>query len=494
VVDHRTDVYSLGATLYELLTLNPVCDAVERTRLLRQIVEDDPLPARHHNPAVSLDLETIVLKALAKEPERRYQSARELADDLRRFLEHRPIQARRPTALERAATWGRRHRALVGAAIGLLVLAAVALAVSTALIAREQWKTREAYERLSREQERTRAAFEAEAQQRARAERNFQQARQIVDFVTELSEHELADKPELQGLRRKLLGAALDYYRLFIDQRRDDPALQVQLAASHLRVADILDEIGSRADALAALDRARELQESVLRDRPAVPEVQSVLYSIYRRAGMLRGGRDLQLLAQPKVQEELGLDPAQVKTVERIWEQRHDRFRGLPTLGPDDWQARFAELAAQQQVLGDLLTPDQARRLRQLAFQQLGIDAFNDAEVARTLALTEEQQEKIRALQDQARRSFWGHRTEDHPEQRRKTDEQRFKWEETWRATRQHVLNLLTDEQKSRWHELTGTPFQGSLWPWPRGTFGPRPGQGGRRPNPSTTSAPNVSP
>ena len=101
MVDRRTDVYSLGVTLYELLTLRPAFDGSDREELLRRIAQEEPIPPRRLNPAVPRDLETIVLKAMAKEPERRYATARELADDLRRFLEDRPIRARRPGPLER---------------------------------------------------------------------------------------------------------------------------------------------------------------------------------------------------------------------------------------------------------------------------------------------------------------------------------------------------------------------------------------------------------
>ena len=84
------------------------------------------------------DLETIVLKAMAKEPEARYATAQELADDLRRFLEHKPIRARRPTPWDRLVKWARRHTAVVTASLILLVLAVLGLAISTALIAAKQ--------------------------------------------------------------------------------------------------------------------------------------------------------------------------------------------------------------------------------------------------------------------------------------------------------------------------------------------------------------------
>ena len=103
VIDGRTDIYSLGVTLYELLTLRPAIDGQDRQEILRKIAQEEPAPPRKLNPAVPRDLETIVLKAMAKEPSGRYATARELADELRRFLEHKPIAARRPSLLDRAA-------------------------------------------------------------------------------------------------------------------------------------------------------------------------------------------------------------------------------------------------------------------------------------------------------------------------------------------------------------------------------------------------------
>ncbi len=147
-VDERTDLYSLGATLYELLTLEPAFPGEGREELLRQIALEEPQPPRRVNPAVPAELETVVLKALAKEPAERYASAGELADDLRRFLEDKPIRAKRPSLWQRLKKMARRHRPVVvtaGVSVVLVLLLAVAgLAVSTVLIAREQQATAEA--------------------------------------------------------------------------------------------------------------------------------------------------------------------------------------------------------------------------------------------------------------------------------------------------------------------------------------------------------------
>ena len=112
VVDQRTDIYALGATLYELLTLRPAFDGRDHQELLRQIALDEPIPPRRLNPAVPRDLETIVLKAMAKDPSSRYATAQELSDDLKRFLNDDPILGRRPGPVERLFRWARRRREL----------------------------------------------------------------------------------------------------------------------------------------------------------------------------------------------------------------------------------------------------------------------------------------------------------------------------------------------------------------------------------------------
>jgi eukaryotic-like serine/threonine-protein kinase len=124
VVDHRTDVYSLGATLYELLTLRPAFPGTDRQELLRQIAFEEPRPPRRIDRSVPVELETVVLKALEKNPNDRYATAQELADDLRRWLEDRPIRARRPSLRQVAGRWARRHRAAVWAAAAVALVAA----------------------------------------------------------------------------------------------------------------------------------------------------------------------------------------------------------------------------------------------------------------------------------------------------------------------------------------------------------------------------------
>jgi WD40 repeat protein/serine/threonine protein kinase len=153
-VDHRTDIYSLGVTLYELLTLQPAYNGKDREEVLRQIAFEEPRPPSRWNQAMPAELETIVLKAMAKSPVERYATAQEFADDLQRFLEDKPIRARRPTVVQRLKKWTRRHLPVVWTAgisfVTMLLLAVVGLTASTYLIMQEKAQTDAANEKLER--------------------------------------------------------------------------------------------------------------------------------------------------------------------------------------------------------------------------------------------------------------------------------------------------------------------------------------------------------
>ncbi|MFO0843653.1 MAG: protein kinase [Gemmataceae bacterium] len=191
-VDHRADVYSLGATLYELLALRPAFPGDDRLDVLQCILNADPLPAREHRPGVPTELDTIAQKALAKEPGERYATAEELADDLRRFLDDRPILAKPPSLASRVRKWARRNRTLVwsaGVAMSLFLLTGiVGLAVSNARISAEKEKTEEALAEKEEAGERsdyTRYIHTVALAHREWLEGNPQRARQLLDSCPE---------------------------------------------------------------------------------------------------------------------------------------------------------------------------------------------------------------------------------------------------------------------------------------------------------------------
>ncbi|MCI0455856.1 MAG: serine/threonine protein kinase [Gemmataceae bacterium] len=413
-VDQRTDVYSLGATLYELLTLRPPFESTDHHELITQIGFDEPPAPRTLERAIPVELETVVLKALAKEPRERYLSAQELADDLRRFLNDQPVVARRPTLAERVRKWARRHRSVVVSAVVLLVASLVGLAVTTALIAQEHAETRAAYER-----ERLKAR-EAE-EQRARAEEGWRQARQAVDFFTRVSEEELAGVSPLQGLRRRMLEVALSYYQDFIDLHGDDPSTQAGLEASHAKVTRLLGELSA-----------------------------------------LEGSANFLLLSYRPVQRDLDLSSAQVgkitKLSERLGEEWRQAWRDRRNLTREQRRDRSLALArSTEQEAAEILTPAQRERLKQIALQvrQQGPHGFTSAGVAEALALTPAQRERIRSIQEDAHLA-WVERMQQDPSAR---------VEPGWRQAQAEIMaRVLTAEQKGRWRQLTGEPFRGVVF------------------------------
>jgi serine/threonine protein kinase/Flp pilus assembly protein TadD len=137
-IDHRTDMYGLGVTMYELLTLEPAFAGTDRQELLRQIASEEPRLPRRVNKAIPAELETIVLKAMEKNPAERYASAQEMADDLDRYLRDEPIRAKRPSLAQRSRKWARRHRPMVWSAAAALVVALAALAGSIGWAVRDR--------------------------------------------------------------------------------------------------------------------------------------------------------------------------------------------------------------------------------------------------------------------------------------------------------------------------------------------------------------------
>jgi eukaryotic-like serine/threonine-protein kinase len=131
--DARADLYALGLSLYELLALRPAFPDRDRASLIHQVTHEDPPHLRKLNPKVPLDLETIVHKSMARDAVARYATARALAEDLRRFLEGRPILARRSSAAERCWRWCKRNPAVAGLISGIALLLVLGTAVSTTL-------------------------------------------------------------------------------------------------------------------------------------------------------------------------------------------------------------------------------------------------------------------------------------------------------------------------------------------------------------------------
>jgi serine/threonine protein kinase len=410
LVDHRSDVYSLGATLYELLALRPIFEGADRKELLRRIADEEPPPPRALHSSVPRELETIVLKALAKEPSERYPAARELADDLQRFLDNRPVLARRPTMAENLWKLARRHPTLVGAGLLVLVLLTVGSSVSAFLVRNEQQRTADA-------QRKAEEAYERERQRAEEAEARFRLARRSVDEMFRISQEELADRPGLEGLRKRLLGSVLAFYLEFLEQRRDDAGAQADLLEAKTRVEKILADLT-----------------------------------------VLRAASQLYLLTQPAVCDDLHLDDAQRPRVKefcaRVGKEWRESLADVGRLPPAERGRRAVERARSYDAeVNGLFTAAQRLRLRQIALQAEGPGAFGEPEVVAELNLTPQQREQIRTIEEEALFGWMRGRSGKPPGAPEK-------------STNDRLLAVLTAEQLRRWRSLTGEPLRFAIVPF----------------------------
>lgn len=173
-LDHRTDIYSLGAALYETLTLQPPFRGERRVQVIAQILHKEPRPPRSLNRRIPIDLETICLKSLEKDPDRRYQTAGQMAGDLRRFVDRFAISARRTGPLGRAVKWVRRRPA-----VAVSVLVALGALGAAGVLAQRAHDTRQEVRALRLQDARERALLAAMGGDFAAAQEAVRQAEQL---------------------------------------------------------------------------------------------------------------------------------------------------------------------------------------------------------------------------------------------------------------------------------------------------------------------------
>lgn len=266
LVDHRTDVYSLGTTLYELLTLRPAFPGDDSPALLRQIDQDEPRRLRQIRPEMPVDLETVILKAMAKRRDDRYSTAQDLAEDLQRVLDGKPTLAKPPTVGDRLYKWVRRHHRIAAVSAAASLFALVALAIGTLLITREKIRAEHNLER---------------------AELSFRDACDAVRRLGTLMAQRLVDVPGAEQVRQDLLRETLGYYQRFIEQARDDASLQADLGVTYNKIGKITAEIGSTEEAIKAHENAAAIFERLASDNPAVPEHRRNLALCRSHIGLL---------------------------------------------------------------------------------------------------------------------------------------------------------------------------------------------------------------
>ena len=265
------DVYGLGAILYALLTGRPPFRGETVLDTLQQVKEQEPQRLCKLNPRVARDLETICLKCLRKEPAQRYGSAEALAEDLERFLNGEPIQARPMGALARLRRWCSRNP--LGAALGLTIgLAIVGLAVGTILLWQEKRQTSDALRQAERERD-------------AKAQQQRQARRAVDDMYTAVAEQWLANQPHLQRLQKDFLEKALAYYQQAAAEDGSDPDVKAQAASSSIRVGAIQTALGRPEQARQALRRGIAQLEPLIADFPARADYVRKLAECHNQLG-----------------------------------------------------------------------------------------------------------------------------------------------------------------------------------------------------------------
>lgn len=286
--DTRGDVYSLGVTLYELLTLRPAFPDTTPQHLIQLITQDAPPRPRKWNPDIPRDLETIVLKASARDPGQRYQKPGELADDLRRFLDDRPILARRAGPAEQTWRWCRRNPALAfTTAVAFLLMVAVTL-ISVV-----------AYAQTAAANLKTAQALAAEMAQREHAEKASTLALDVLNriydrfaptrlVVTPQAANEqgieVPPQPALPPEAVTLMEDLLRTYEQIARSAGEFPRLQPQAAEANYRIGDIRHRLGHYDAAVNAYRSAIALYTKILPD-PAEDFIRIKLARTYNELG-----------------------------------------------------------------------------------------------------------------------------------------------------------------------------------------------------------------
>jgi serine/threonine-protein kinase len=257
-----SDVYSLGATLYCLLTGQPPFNAQDILELLRKVERGEFLPPRKLQGWIDLALEAICLRAMATDPGRRYGTPRALADDVEHWLADEPVSAWREPLGRRLRRWGRRHRLLVTGLGATLVVAVAALAVGNVMVAR----------------------------QRDRAERNLAFARRVVDEMYTGVADKLEDQKEMDDYQREILEKALAFYERFALPQSRDPQVQLEAARAGMRVGGIRSRLGQTATAEQADRQVVEILSGLVYEHPTEPAYHDALAQAHQELGnALRG-------------------------------------------------------------------------------------------------------------------------------------------------------------------------------------------------------------
>lgn len=300
--DARSDVYGLGLTLYEFLTLRPAFSEETPAGLMERIAAGGPSPPRRLNPHVPRDLETIILKATARDAAARYATAGELAEDLENFLHDRPLSARRASSAERLWRWCRRNRAIaalagvaMACALGAIIVGWVAYGITRKALVAEATRlnqTNAARHQADVARQQAESARQmAEAAQHRADENVALSLKSFEDIFNRLAPRDTMLPPEIgpgeppppprpqqrrdSGQDASVLQSILSFYDKFAQQNSTSRTLQFEAAKAYRRVGEIYTRLGRASDADGAHRRAVAIYDQLLSGDPNSPEYQA---------------------------------------------------------------------------------------------------------------------------------------------------------------------------------------------------------------------------
>jgi tetratricopeptide (TPR) repeat protein/tRNA A-37 threonylcarbamoyl transferase component Bud32 len=284
LVNERSDVYGLGAILYELLVGEPPFDGGETLDILRRVIEEPPVPPRRKVAATPPGLEAICLKALAKKSGDRYASAQDLAADVRCWMADEPVAAWPESLRVRAGRWARRHRPVAAAAAVLLMSAVLGLLAGTLLLSQANARTRQQRDRAEANSTEARlAAGRAEKALAAEASARRQTRQALDEMSSQVVADWLSQKDlKLDAAREKFLNNSLAYYRAFAEEAGDSEDVRAGAADAHLRIGELQLKLARLPDAEAADRKAVDAFAALARDipdRPLYPAKQAAAYA-----------------------------------------------------------------------------------------------------------------------------------------------------------------------------------------------------------------------
>lgn len=372
LVDHRSDIFSLGVTLYELATHHHPAGDVTDAQLMLDRRRFSSKPLRHWNRHIPIDFQTIVLKSIAEFPSERYGSARELADDLNRFLDGKPIHASPPSLATLAGKWILRHRRVVYAAAAVMVLALVGQFANTLLLASQKRATEQAL---------------------VRANENLRRAHSVLDrFGTRYAE-QLAAIPGAEGVRAQMLEDSLDFYEQFEQLTAGEPTLRGELARAYNQMGTLHETLGDSRQALARHTAARAIWQERLADEPGNRDMARNLALCENNLGQLQAelGQSSDALVSLRRAQKLQRDLLEKEPdSQELATDFATTCNNLGLLLRDSGQRSgaveaFRMAIGQQQSLGKASTNEAALRVLAASYNNLGslLDANAADEAAR---------------------------------------------------------------------------------------------------------------